>query len=145
MNFHSWWKIAGASEPSNYAITWSNSERAYGWVMRFTGHNSTNPIEASAVANGSSSSPISPEVSTSVDECLILRLGGFDHNDITVDSTGITGHADITMDESNSNSSSASGGAAYVNQTTAGASGTSSFTLTASEQYRTVTIAIAPE
>jgi hypothetical protein len=75
---------------------------------------------------------------------MILRIGGFDDDDITVDNPGLPDCAPITMDESNSSWGTVSGGAGYVCQEATGASGTSNFQLTASEQYITVTIAIAP-
>jgi len=140
-----WWKLAAASEPSTYNFSWGGSERAYGWIMRFTGHDTASPINGFATASGSSSNaPPSPAVTTTEDNCMILRIGGFDDDDITVDNTGLAGHTSITMDASNA-SLGASGGAGYVELATAGDSGASAFALTALEQYRTLTIAIAPE
>ena len=49
------------------------------------------------------------------------------------------------MDKSNSGSGTCSGGAGFVQQPAIGDSGTSTFSLSANEQYRTVTIAIAPD
>ncbi len=140
-----WWKIADSPEAFSHSVAWSDSDEAYGWMMRFTGHNTSNPIEASANAKGNSISPTSPAVSTSVDNCLILRLGAFDRNYITTDDAGVTDHTTITMDSSSSNGSSTSGGAAYATLTTAGDSGSETFQLSQQEQFVTVTIAIAPE
>lgn len=140
-----WWKLAAASESSNHEFTWDGGERAYGWIMRFTGHNASDPINAVAMEVGSSSSPVSPEVTSTVANAMILRLGGFDDDDVTIDDPGLPGHTAITMDENDSGAGTCSGGAGYVNQAAAGASGTSNFALTASEQYVTITIAIAPE
>jgi hypothetical protein len=97
-----WWKIATASEPATYQFDWFYiSEDAYGWIMRFTGHDPVNPINASAViTQAASSNPTSPEVTSTVNGCLILRLGGFDYDDIVVDSPGLPNHIPITMDES---------------------------------------------
>jgi len=99
-----WWKIAGASEPASYQFTWWGSDKdAYGWIMRFTGQDPANPIHNwSANGQGDTNTPTSPEVTTSVDGCLILRLGAFDDDDIVVDSPGLPGHTAITMDESHS-------------------------------------------
>lgn len=147
VTFAVWWKIAGSSEPSRYGFTWSgDNEQSYAWIMRFTGHDPTNPINASAlVTQGSDAGdPPSPEVTTTVDNALILRLGGFDDDDIVTDSPGLSGHTAITMKESNSGSGTTSGGAGYVIQPTAGASGTSTFSLTDQEQSVSITIAIAP-
>ncbi|NOZ41159.1 MAG: hypothetical protein GXP24_13170 [Planctomycetes bacterium] len=139
-----WWKLASASESSSYDFTWSGNERAYGWIMRFTGHDPANPIHATATGEGTSSSPIAPAVTTTVDGCLILRIGGFDDDDVTNGDAGMSSHTTITAGESNNGSQSASGAAAYQMQTTAGDSGIANFTLNGSEQHRTVTIAIAP-
>ena len=95
-----WWKLADASESSSHQFTWSGDQQAYAWMMRFTGHNLTNPINAFSTGGGSSSTPTSPAVTTTVNNCLILRLGGFDDSDIAGDAPGLSGHAAITMDES---------------------------------------------
>ena len=81
---------------------------------------------------------------------MILRLGGFDDDNINVDNPGLPGHTAITMDESDSGFGTASGGAGYVTQPFAGPSGTSTFTLTDpneddGEEAVAVTIAIAPD
>lgn len=140
-----WWKLATASEPANYDFTWSGSQEAFGTIMRFSGQAISNPIHVSNVSTGSSSSPATPDITTSADNCLILRIGGFDDDDITIGDTGMSGHSTIAMNKSGSGFGTASGGAAFTLQATAGSSGTADFTLTGSEQYVTVTLAIAPE
>ena len=142
--FGVWWKLAGASEPVDYTFTWAGGEKAYGVVMRFTGHDPANPINVSAIAGGTSSAPTAPDVTTTVADTMILRLGGFDDDDIGVGNPGLAGHTAINMDKSGNGNGTASAGAGYLTQAAAGDSGTSDFSLTASEQYRTVTIAIAP-
>jgi hypothetical protein len=138
------WSKLASSEPATYTFGWETSQEAYGWIMRFTGHDPVSPINDTAASGGSSSAPTSPAVTTTVDNAMILRIGGFDDDDITVDSPGLSGHTAITMDESGTGNSTSSGGAGYVIQPTAGSSGTSTFSLTGSEQYRAVTIGIAP-
>jgi hypothetical protein len=144
VTFGVWWKLAGASEAADYTFSWSGGEKAYGMVMRFTGHDPVNPIHVSANTGGTSASPTAPGVTTTVPDTMILRLGGFDDGDISVGNPGLSGHTSITMDESSTGGNSASAGAGYLTQTAVGGSGTSSFLLSASEQYRTVTLAIAP-
>lgn len=139
-----WWKLAGASEPASHQFTWGGDEQAYGWIMRFTGHDTSATINTSAAQGGNSSSPVCPSVTTTVANTMIVRIGGFDDDDITVDSPGLSGHTAITMDESSSVGDTCSGGAGYVQQASIGASGTSEFSLTATRQYRTVTVAITP-
>lgn len=140
-----WWKLADASESASHQFTWGSNERAYGWIMRFTGHDPTNPIDAFSVrGGGNDSTPKSPSVTTSVGNALVVRIGGFDDDDITIDNTGLGGFTTITMDKSGTGSGTASGGAAYLEQAVTGASGTLDFSLTASEQNRCLTLSIAP-
>jgi hypothetical protein len=146
--FAVYWKLAGAGEPVSYQFNWTNNKQAYAWVMRFTGHDATSPINATAYQNGAGGALLaipSPAVTTTIDNAMILRLGGFDGRNVTVDVPGLLLHTPITMDYSAFSPSAASGGAGYVNQPTAGNSGSSSFTLVGmGEDYTTVTIAIAP-
>ncbi len=140
-----WWKLADAGESSSHQFSWGGgTQEAYGWMMRFTGHNQSGPIDVWAIDGGSSDSPDCPSVTTTVDNALILRIGGFDDDDVTIDNTGLAGHTDISMDESGSGSGTCSGGAGYTTQSSAGSSGTAEFSLSGSEQWRTMTIGIAP-
>ena len=105
----------------------------------------TNPINATSTFDtGSSRDPAAASTTTTVDNTLVLRVGGFDHEDITVDDSGLTGHTTITMDLGGSGLGSCAGGAGYTTLPTAGATGTSAFALTGREEYVTGTIAIAP-
>jgi hypothetical protein len=76
---------------------------------------------------------------------MILRIGGFDDDGIDVGNPGLTGHTPINMGKSGNGTGSVSGGAGYLIQSAVGDSGTSTFWLNASEEYRAVTIAITPE
>ncbi len=105
-----WWKLADASESATHQFTWSGDEQAYGWIMRFTGHDPTDPINTWSAGGDSDSTPTSSEVTTTVDNCLILRLGAFDDDDITIDDPGLSSHTAITMDES----ASSGGGAVSI-------------------------------
>lgn len=96
-----WWKLADVSESSSHQFTWTGDEQAYAWMMRFTGHKASNPINDHSASGETSSTPTSPEVTTTLDNCLILRLGAFDDDDITVDEPGLSGHTAITMDKTN--------------------------------------------
>lgn len=140
-----WWKLADASESSSHQFTWGSNEEAYGWIMRFTGHDPSTPINAWAASGGNNtSSPPSPALTTTTVNTLIVRIGGFDDDDITIDSTGLSGYTTVTMDESSVGMGTCSGGSGYVLQPVTGDSGASSFSLTSNEQYRTIIVAIAP-
>ena len=142
-----WWKLATASESSSYNFTWTGYQQAYGWIMRFTGHDPTNPINDWSSFGDTSNLPEAKKVTTTVPDTLILRLGGFDDDDIiATDDSGMAGHTTITMDRSTTgNNGTTSGGAAYEMHSTVGDTLDAPFTLSASEEYVTVTIAIAPD
>jgi len=137
-----WWKLAEASESPSHKFTWSSSQEAYGWIMRFTGHDPSGPVGQTAMLEDKSETPECPSVSTVAANSMILRIGGFDDDDINLDDPGLSGHTAITMDKSGTGNSSCSGGAGYVLQASGGASGTAEFVLTASEDYVCVTVAI---
>ncbi len=142
-------KLATSTESSTYTFSWTASKHAYAWIMRFSGHDLTNPINATNMASGASLLPTitSPDVTTTVANAMILRLGGFDGRAIVTDVPGLLLHTPITMDCSRTSGTvSCSGGAGYMTLANAGNSGTSSFVLSGSlgEEFTTITIAIAP-
>ena len=140
-----WWKIASASEPPTAEFTWPNDDTAYGWIMRFDGHDPTNPIHATSTNAGVSESPTAPALTTTADDCLILRIGGFDDDNVSLGDAKMSGHTTIVAGESSGGFFTTSGAAAYQMQAYPGTSGTATFGLSGSEEYRTVTIAIAPD
>jgi regulation of enolase protein 1 (concanavalin A-like superfamily) len=99
-----WYKFANDSEPISHEFTWSGGQQAYGWIMHFTGHNPNNTVNAWSAGTDSNSTPTSPSVKTTVDNCLILRLGAFDNDDVNTlpepGNPGLSGHTAITMDKS---------------------------------------------
>jgi hypothetical protein len=145
--FGVWYKIATATEPTAYTFSWSPTEQSYSWIMRFSGHDATNPINASAAQAGSAilTAP-SPAVTTSVPNTMILRLHASDGTSLPVQATSLLLHTYITSGMSSSTSGMAcTGTAAYIKQPAAGNSGASSLNrLTLAEEYTSVTIAIAP-
>jgi type II secretory pathway pseudopilin PulG len=94
-----WRRFATASEPASHTFTWTGNRGAYGWIMRFKGHDPSNPINALQTNGQTHITPTSPAVPTTVDGCLILRLGAFDDDYITTDAPGLAGHSPITMDK----------------------------------------------
>ncbi len=145
-SFGVWWKMATASGSNSFQFSWTPSETAYGWIMRFSGQDPTNPIHTFATQEGPPffSAPC-PAVTTTVQCAMILRLGSFDRDQVTIDSPGLTGNMAITMDRSSTGTDSCSGGAGYLTQASTGDSGALAFSLTSLEEYTTVTIAIAPD
>ena len=68
------YKVAGAGEGANYTFTWLSPQQAYGFILRITGHDTSTPINVSGSGNGSSTSATCPTVTTTIDDCLILRI-----------------------------------------------------------------------
>src|SRR5690606_17083257 len=139
-----WYRIAQAGDAS---ASWvfignGNSEEWIAHCVRVTGHHPSIPINAYAVSphSGMSSGPwISPAVTTTVDDCLIiysLARDGGSHSH-----TPPPGCVEIF-----DGVSSASGGTAATKvQATAGDTGSGEFGSATSEQWVAITIAIAPE
>ena len=139
-----YWKEAGASEPSNYTFT-GDLEQWIGSILRITGHEVGDPVNISGVATGEDTTPQCPDVATWADDCLILRAFGADDDDITVDTGYPAGHTGLYVDASDTGSGTTSGGVAHKDQATKGATGTADFSLTATEQWVAMTVAISPK
>ena len=143
VTFGVWWKLATSSEPADYTWTWTDAEEAVGVGLRISNQHPTSPISIFSTANGKSSSPGCAAVTTAIDQSLVIRWGGFRHNQIGAPGdTGLSNHVDVYM---NGVGNGVSLGAGYRVQEQAGDTGTASFALTGSKEYRTVTVAISPE
>jgi len=141
-----WYKIAGGSEPASYTWSWTNPQTVYAFIVRITGHDSSNPINVSGFATGNSSTPTCPDVNTTVADALVLRIFGANWAQVTVDGGYPSGHTGITVDVSGDplQIGQCSGGAAYKTQAAFGATGAAAFTMTAAHEWRALTVAIAP-
>ena len=137
------WKNADASEPASHTVSWSSANYVYGWIMKFSSHDPSNPIHGFdfTIGPSASSQPNAPTILTTVDNTLILRIGGFNGGSITADDTGLQDYQTITMDASGTN---VSAGAGYATQANSTSTGTAKFSLTQSQYWIAVTLAIAP-
>ncbi len=148
-----WYKIAGGSEPASYTWSWTNPQAVYAFIVRITGHDSSNPINVWGVATGSSTGTsitvTSPDVTTSVADTLVLRIFGADR--AMNFGSYPAGHTGITFGSSSGNNTTmyqCTSGAAYKTQAAIGATGTADFTaipnVFTTEEWRALTVAIAP-
>ncbi|HBE68456.1 MAG TPA: hypothetical protein DDW52_09950 [Planctomycetaceae bacterium] len=136
-----WWRVATDGEPASYSFKVGGEETgAYGWMMRFSGHDPADPISSTSVGSGRSATPIVPAAKVPTEQSMVLRLGAFEDNSFNQDQTEITNATTITMD----GVSNASGGAAYSTQDEIGSTSTAEFGLTAKEDYVTATVVIKP-
>lgn len=79
----SYYKFAGNNEPSSYTWTFAPSRRAAGGIMRYTGVNTSTPIDASSgnTGNGGTQSNLRANgVTTSVDDTALVGFFASDAN-----------------------------------------------------------------
>ncbi len=134
-------RTSDGAEPADYTFTWGSNEEAYSFMMRFTG---TTSNILSATNSGNGDEPEAPSINTAVDDTLVVRIVGWDDDDAPNDpGTIVAGHTNITQDQSGGGNGTTMGGAAYVNQALAGATGTADFS-DENEEWATVTLGIEP-
>lgn len=143
------YKVAGASEPSSYTFTWSDNQgvsgqQAAGAILRYSGIDTSDPINASNVGTGTNANPTAPSVTTDVNGAMIVRIYGADDSDMsgTPYPSGHTGRLNIRS--STTFYGDCSLGVADVVQSTAGSTGSAQFQMSASEEWRAVTVALTP-
>ena len=68
-----WFKVAGPSEPSSYLFSWGTAQLAGGRTIVYQGVDQAKPIDAAAVATGTSDI-IVPSVTTTVDDAALERV-----------------------------------------------------------------------
>ena len=81
-----WYKLAGGSEPSDYTFTLSEFielapgaiNMAAGGIPRYSNVDPVDPINASGADTGTTSSPTTPNVTTTVVDTMVLRIAGVD-------------------------------------------------------------------
>ena len=144
-------RIAGPNDAgSSMGFSWGSLERAYGYLLHFTGTNGNTIVDTNL---GSNDVVTAPSVTTVTSNNLILRVAGFDDDDLIFqDPTGtdiIDGtYTNITIDESDSSNGASSGAAAFTEQAAVGATGVATFgggnILSANEGWVAATIAIEP-
>lgn len=141
--FQAWWKIAGSSEPASYTLGVSVSRLTVFTIIRYPAgtFDATTPFnQVSAAANdaGSANEPTLPSVTTTEDECAILRLIAWDESktfsSLTPSHTNLY-HQDLSGHDQRGD---------YKSQATAGSTGTAAYDLSSGTRWVGVTLAIQP-
>jgi len=143
----SWWKEASGSEPSSYTISWSDSESFVGSCICIRGADTSNPVDSSGNLYYNGNFPVvSPSITTTVDNTLILRFHGMDDEDEGSQYTGYNpyGTTELYAYGSTGSNHECSGACSYESQTTAGPTGTAAWTFLNYEGYAAFTVAIKP-
>jgi hypothetical protein len=138
------YKVAGASEPASYTTSFSPTALWITTLIRVTGADTTNPINVSGVTN---SSLVSPSVTTTVDNCLIMCFSASGGTTLIAPPGTLTSRYQLQYNPSDDNGTYYhKASMATKTQATLGASGTFTWTTAdvGSLGYASYTVAIAP-
>lgn len=134
-------KVA-SSEPvgTSYVSSWVNGEHHVAGMLAIDGHNG---INIAARAEGTNAAPIAPTVTTTVDNCLIVQGVVYDsEREPHLQNDGVYTLKDYFSCKGPSAGASLFGGTRI--QAAAGATGTFTFAIAATDEWIAFTIAIAP-
>jgi hypothetical protein len=129
------------SEPASYTwnLSGSSTLRASGGIVRYTGVDTSNPIDVSNGGTGSSNTPTAPGVTTTVTGDMVIGFFGLDTSGTFTAPTGMTERYDVT----NSSSSGPASEASDYTQA-AGATGNKAATSTQSNSWVAQLVALRP-
>lgn len=133
-----------SSEGVAYSWSWANNEQLAMATLAIDGHNGVN---IAAAADGNNSAPVAPTVTTTVPNCLIIRGFACDGGSLPTMAENDGTLSLLSKFRYDTPTSNQSGQLffGWHGQGAAGATGTFTFALGASEQWRAFTIAIAPQ
>jgi hypothetical protein len=132
-----YYRVADGTEPSTYTFTFGDARRTKAAMFRFTGVDTTTPIDATGTTNDNFPNPDAPSVTTTVDGALIVRiLALWDQT-----ATPPSGHTERYY---SSTSSYTTLSMADETQTTAGATGTAVWSQSNYASNAVATVALRP-
>lgn len=138
-----WSKVAGGSEPSSYAWT-ADDARWLALVARISGADTGGgAIDGVASADGDSDTATFPDLTTTVDDCLILRFVLFDDGSKSVD-TAPSGLTEEWVEIGNTVAGRVNYYCWSEEKASAGSVGTDTAVFSGSEVWIAFTVAIAP-
>lgn len=138
------WKIAGESEPTSYVAGTAAAEQQHLFMLRISGHNATTPIAGFGSDSGDSLTPTCPSIVTAGSNRLIIRFFGANGSAITTDSGYPAGTTGLFVRTQPSGMGRSSGGVSHENKITPGATGSAAFSMTNSNDWAALSIAIQP-
>jgi len=137
------YKVAGGSEPSTYTWTLTGSttdDATAGGIDRVSGIDTADPIDVSAsTTTASNTSHLCPTVTTTVDNCHVLRAIAYD-NDPTSSWASATEIWDVQAVDTNE----VAAAMATESQASAGATGTETVTSSWAAASESFTVAVKP-
>jgi hypothetical protein len=135
-----WYRVADGTESTTYTFTWTGDQEAAGSISRYIGVDTSDPIDGSDSDTGTSTTPTAPSVTASNANSVVLRIFGSDGSETSTEPTGTTERFGLTSSATAGDATTTSGADAV--QAAAGGSGTASFTLGASQEWRALTVVI---
>lgn len=134
------WKIATGSEPAAIAfVRLTGGTGEMGAILMQIRPVTDTPINVYATAGNQNNQGVTPAVTTTVDECLIIRAISWNNDVALVNPPADT--VPVQFNDGNSNS----GHVAYEGKMEAGSVSAKSYSLSANTQTATITVAIQPE
>lgn len=140
----SWYRGADGTEGASFSCSWSGTEDVVIGCFRITGWDSTDFPHKSATNTGTGQT-VFPAVTTTKDDCLLLRFFGMDDDDDTEPIAGCpSGHTEMYALATTSSWGEHTGASCWRTWTSAGDTGTATWAHTSGEGWYSATIAIAP-
>lgn len=139
------YRIADGSEPGNYTFTWGSTEETLGVILRYAGVDTANPIQLALTQTGNSNTPDAPSITTTTDDTEIIYVFAQDADYGDQANPQPTGTTDVFSERSSGiGNDAASLNIATKSQLAAGATGVGEFTTRNTDDWRAMTLAIAP-
>ena len=99
-SFAQYWKVCGASEPTNYSWVWGSSGNHYGDIMSFSGNFGSNPIDATATVRSASLTNFHPNSATPTNSpSTIISAFAHDQADLHTPALRPLGYEVVTLAE----------------------------------------------
>lgn len=145
IRMQAYYRIIGGSESTPYTGMTSTSGAKMGVMIRLSNAHASSPINTSSSNTGTSVSPAGSTITPSVNNCLLLAFFAADDDDASVDTGYPSGWTGVFNQDTEEGVDSTFG-MAYLEQSTAAATGTITWTngLALSEEWIAFLIAIAP-
>jgi uncharacterized repeat protein (TIGR01451 family) len=133
------YKIAGVAESGPYVFTVdANTDESAGAVLRYSGVDTTNPLDVSGAGNDKSKLPTSPSVTTTYANTMVVRVYGQADNDKpATPPAGTAERVDLEAGK-------VSLGVADAIQAAIGATGTGQFDTDNNKDWRAATVVLVP-
>ena len=145
-NVACYWRICDGTEASTVDVTGATVEERYGWYIRVSGVDTTTPIHLVGTPLYQTTSPYYvPQITTTVDDCLIFYALAFDGGDgfpFTV--SGVGGWAEVDDQQSGTAGTDASGCWGTKTMSGQGATGDAGVFSTVDDGTSSIQFAVAP-